>query len=66
MASKTIKVSDVSGKEIPAKEGAVVTIKFNDARRGAVVLDLAEDELDGWVEKGRKLATRGRPPKTTT
>ena len=33
MARKTIRVSDVSGAEIPEGKGAVVRITFNDARK---------------------------------
>lgn len=40
MARKTVLVSDMSGMEIPADEGATVTIKFSDARMGTNVADV--------------------------
>lgn len=63
MATKTVKVSDLSGKEIPENAGAVVTIKFNDGRKGSFVLDINDDEATQWVDKARKVTRRGRPPR---
>jgi hypothetical protein len=64
MAKKTVLVSDLTGKEIDPKEAATVTIVYNDARRGRVVLDVNADEVDDLVaRKGRKGARRGRRPK---
>jgi len=35
-------VSDLSGDEISEGKGATVTIKFNDARKGLIVLDVTD------------------------
>lgn len=63
MARKTIFVSDLTGKSIDEKVAATVTIKYADARRGQVVLDVNADEVDGLAAKGTKQARRGRKPK---
>ena len=63
MARKTIMVSDVSGEEIQDGKGATVTIKFSDARKGTIVLDVTDAEAEQMGEKGRKQARRGRRPK---
>jgi hypothetical protein len=62
MARRTILVSDLSGKEIDEKNGATVTIRYTDARRGQVVLDVNADEVDELAAKGTKQARRGRRP----
>jgi hypothetical protein len=64
MARKTIRVSDMSGQEIPEGRGATVRITFADARRGSRELDVT----DGEAEKlgGRVVARRGRRPKNAT
>jgi hypothetical protein len=61
MARRTVLVSDITGSEIvtPAK----VTVTFADGRSGAVVLDVDASEIQDLVEKGRRQARRGRPPK---
>ena len=64
MARKTIFVSDLTGKEIDEKNAAQVVIKYNDARRGQVVLDVNASEVDDLARKGQKQARRGRRPKT--
>jgi hypothetical protein len=64
MARRTIYVSDISGKEIDEKNAATVTIKYHDARRGSVSLDVNADEVADLAAKGVKVARRGRPPKT--
>jgi len=61
MAKKTIRVSDLSGVEIPEGKGAVVRITFADARKGVRELDLTDAEADKLG--GRKSAPRGRRPK---
>ena len=66
MARKTIYVSDLSGKEIREKDAAQVIIKYNDARRGQVVLDVNADEVEDLAKKGQKQARRGRRPKAET
>jgi hypothetical protein len=63
MAKKTIYVSDLSGKAIDEKDAATVTIKYADARRGQVVLDVNANEVSDLASKGVKQARRGRKPK---
>ena len=63
MARRTIKVSDLSGSEIEEGKGASVSIRFDDARRGTIVLDVTADEAERMGEKGRRQARRGRRPK---
>ena len=60
MARKTIVVSDLSGEEIREGKGATVTIRFSDARRGTIVLDVTDEEGEEMGRKGRKQARRGR------
>ena len=67
MARKTVLVSDLSGKEInDEKESAQVVIKYGDARRGQVTLDVLASEVDDLAGKGTKTARRGRRPKAET
>jgi hypothetical protein len=61
MARKTVRVSDMSGEEIPDGKGAVVRITFSDARRGSRELDLTDREAENLG--GRQVARRGRRPK---
>ena len=63
MARKVVLVSDLTGKEIDEKDGATVTIRYADARRGQVVLDVNASEVNDLAAKGRKQAKRGRRPK---
>jgi hypothetical protein len=63
MARKTIFVSDLTGREIDEKDAATVTIRYADARRGMVVLDVNANEVTDMAAKGTKQARRGRPPK---
>ncbi len=63
MARKTILVSDLTGQEIDDRDAATVTIKYADARRGQVILDVNASEIDDLAAKGRKQARRGRRPK---
>jgi hypothetical protein len=65
MARKTIFVSDLSGKEIDAKDAVRITVSFTDARRGQVVVDAhpEDPEVKLLTEKGTKQARRGRPKK---
>ncbi len=46
-----------------AGRGAQVTIKFNDQRKGTLVLDVTDEEGEAMGAKGRKQARRGRRPK---
>ena len=66
MAKKTVFVSDLSGDEIADGAGAQVTIKFADARKGSIVLDVTDEEGAAMGVKGRKQARRGRRPKSTS
>src|SRR4029453_10972524 len=61
VARKTVRVSDISGQEIPDGKGAIVRITFADARRGSRELDVT----DAKAEKlgGRQVVRRGRKPK---
>jgi hypothetical protein len=63
MARKTIFVSDLTGKTIDEKDAATVTIKYADARKGQVVLDVNASEVADLASKGTKQARRGRRPK---
>lgn len=63
MARRTIIVSDLTGKEIDERDAAQVVIKYADARRGQVVLDVNASEVDDLASKGTKQARRGRKPK---
>jgi hypothetical protein len=66
VARKTIYVSDLTGNEIDEKNAATVTIKYADARRGQVVLDVNANEVDDLAAKGTKQARRGRRPKSNS
>jgi hypothetical protein len=61
MARKTIRVSDMSGAEIPEGKGATVRITFAEARKGVKELDLTDAEAEKLG--GRSVARRGRKPK---
>ena len=64
MARKMVLVSDLSGEEITdPKDGASVTITFNDARRGVVRLDVLASEIADLASKGTPQRRRGRRPK---
>lgn len=66
MARKTVFVSDLTGTEIDERNAATVTIRYADARRGQVVLDVNASEVEEWAAKGAKQARRGRKPKDQT
>jgi hypothetical protein len=66
MARRTIIVSDLTGKEIDERDAAQVVIRYADARRGQVVLDVNASEVDELAAKGTKQARRGRKPKSAT
>jgi hypothetical protein len=61
MARKTILVSDLSGELIDEKDAATVTIRYADARRGQIVLDVNAGEVEVLARKGTKQRRRGRP-----
>lgn len=64
MARKTIFVSDLTGKEIEERDAATVTIRYADARRGQVVLDVNANEVDDLAAKGTRQSRRGRRAKS--
>ena len=66
MAKKTVVVSDLSGDPIEDGRGAQISIKFNDARKGTIVLDVTDDEAEQLGRKGRRQARRGRRPKASS
>ena len=63
MARKTVFVSDLSGNPIDEGKGATLTIKFTDARKGTIILDVTDQEADALGKSGRKQARRGRRSK---
>ena len=63
MARRTVLVSDLTGKEILDRDAAQVVIKYADARRGQIVLDVNAAEVENLAAKGTKQARRGRKPK---
>jgi len=66
MAKKTVLVSDLSGDEIADGKGAQITIKFNDARKGTIMLDVTDEEAEELGRKGRRQARRGRRSKAAS
>jgi hypothetical protein len=64
MARRTILVSDLTGNEIDDRDAAQVVIRYADARRGQIVLDVNASEVDDLAAKGTKQARRGRKPKS--
>ena len=64
MAKKTVLVSDLSGSEIQAGKGALVTIRFDDAWRGTIVMDVTDEEAEAMGAQGRRQARRGRRPRS--
>ncbi len=65
MAKKTVLVSDLSGETIAEGQGATVRIVYQDARRGVVELDVSVEDVEDIARRGRRVARRGRKPKTT-
>jgi hypothetical protein len=63
MAKKTVRVSDISGKEIEDGKGATIRVSFEDARRGNYEVDATAEEAAEIGRKGRQVARRGRRPK---
>jgi len=47
----------------PDGEGATVTINFQDARKGTIILDLTDSEAEQMGAKGRRQARRGKRPR---
>jgi hypothetical protein len=66
MARKTVLVSDLTGTEIEEGKAAQLVIRYQDARRGQVVLDVNADEVEDLARKGQRQARRGRKPKSET
>ena len=63
MAKKTVRVSDMSGSEIPDGKGATVRITYADQRKGVRELDVTDAEAERLG--GRQVARRGRKPRTS-
>jgi hypothetical protein len=63
MAKKTVRVSDISGKEIEDGKGATIRVTFEDARRGNYEVDATAEEAVEIGRRGRQVARRGRKPK---
>ncbi len=61
MARKVVRVSDISGEEIPDGRGATIRITYLDARRGSRELDVTDQEAEKMG--GRQVARRGRRPR---
>jgi hypothetical protein len=61
MARRTVRVSDMSGDEIPEGKGATVRVTFADARKGSRELDITDAEAEKLG--GRVVGRRGRKPK---
>jgi hypothetical protein len=62
VARKTIFVSDLTGRTIDEKDAATVTIRYGDAHKGQVVLDVNASEVEDLARKGAKQRRRGRRP----
>jgi hypothetical protein len=67
LARQTVLVSDLTGDVVQEGAGGKIRLTFADARRGSYELDVTgnEPEVKKLMEKGRKVARRGRPAKTT-
>lgn len=63
MARRTVVVSDLSGDAIEETKAAQISIKFADARKGTIILDVTEAEAEELGKHGRRQARRGRRPK---
>jgi len=62
---KTLLISDQSGTPIAEGQGATITIRFRDRRKGTRVLDLTDEEAERLG--GRHTKRRGtRTPKSET
>ena len=67
MARKTIFVSDLTRRVIDEKDAATVTIRYTDARRGQVVLDVNASEVADLHQRAlnRPGEAGGRRPQTS-
>lgn len=61
MARKTVLVSDLSGKEIPEGQHALVAITVNGSRYSA---DVIREEVDHLIQVAAQGKKRGRPRKS--
>jgi hypothetical protein len=66
MSRKTILVSDLTGQEIDTKDAAQLIIRYSDARRGQVILDVSAADVEYLAERGQRQARRGRKPRAQT
>jgi len=64
LAKKLVFVSDFSGETIEEGKGAKIRISFDDQRKGNFELDVTASEAEALTNKGRKVARRGRRPKS--
>jgi hypothetical protein len=64
VARKTVVVSDLTGKQVDEKNAAQVVIKYADARRGQVVLDVNSDEVDNLARRARNRRAEGVGPRS--
>lgn len=60
MAKRTVLTSDLSQDEIAEGTGAQVLIRFTDARKGVIALDVTEAEAEEMGKSGRRQQRRGR------
>jgi hypothetical protein len=62
---KTILASDMDGSPIEDNKGAVITVKYNDGRKGNFLSDVTDEQADKVKTeiKARAVARRGRKPK---
>jgi hypothetical protein len=65
MAKQTVLVSDLTGRTIGDGTAVKIRLTFEDARRGSYELDASVAEVSDLMAKGRKVARRGRRPKSS-
>jgi hypothetical protein len=66
MARKTVLVSDLTGQEIEQKDAAQLIIRYTDARRGQIILDVTATEVEDLAARGQRQGRRGRRPRAQT
>ena len=64
MAKKTVRVSDMSGEEIPEGKFNKMRMNLGDARKGSRELNVTDAEAEKLG--GRQVARRGRKPRSTS
>ncbi len=58
--TKTVIISDLSGKEVAEEKAVRIVISFADRTRKRILIDASEEEIAELASKGRP-ARRGRP-----